>query len=304
VVVATYRRADRLPRLIASLEAQHHRPAEVVLVDDASHDGTATVLAEIAASAQLPVRVLTREVNGGPAAARETGWRAAQHDLVAFTDDDCVPRPGWLAALVGHEGVVVGRTVAAPDQLAQRGVFSRTVEVADEALGQTCNILYPRAVLTQLDGFDTRLRTGEDTDLALRAREAGIPVTFAAEAVVEHDVRPSSLAAAVREAWHWSDLPAVVRRHPGLRERLYGRLWWKPAHPPALLAVAGLLLSRRHPSGLVLALPWLHRRWVIEEVAGVSPRRRAAALPGQLLVDLVEVAAMARGSAEHKTLML
>ena len=275
------------------------------MVDDASGDETPVVVRDFAATASVPVRLVVQARNTGPAGARNAGWRAAEHDRIAFTDDDCVPRPDWLSALARHSGVVVGRTVAAPDQVAHRGVFSRTLEVSDSSLGQTCNISYPRAVLEELGGFDPRLRTGEDTDLVLRAREAGQVVAFAPDAVVEHDVRPSSLPAAVREAWHWYDLPAVVRRHPELRgERLHRRVWWKPSHPPALLAMAGLLAAPRRPWAAVLVLPWLHRRWFTERVAGAGPRRRLVALPGQLVVDLTEVAAMTRGSAKHGTLVL
>jgi GT2 family glycosyltransferase len=313
VVVATYRRADRLERLFAALGAQTHTAFELVVVDDASGDGTEQRLSELAKRASFPARVVVRERNGGPAAARQQGWGMAQHELVAFTDDDCVPRPGWLAALVaaaGPDRVVVGRTVAAPDQEHRRGLFSRTVEVSDATYAQTCNVAYPRALLEQLGGFDVRLRTGEDTDLALRAREAGAEVRFAPDAVVEHDIRASRWRSSMREAWSWSDLPGVVKKHPSVRhDLLHHRIWWKPTHPLALLAGAGAVGAAVEvargtlPWAAVLVAPWVRQRLTTRR-AGVGTRRLVASLPAQLAVDLTEVGAMARGSVRHRTLVL
>lgn len=315
VVVATHRRPDLLARLFAALQAQTIGPAafELVVVDDASGDGTDRQLAELAASVTFGVRVVVRDRNGGPAATREQGWRLATHPLVAFTDDDCVPRPGWLAAHRAASAggrVTVGRTVAAPDQEHLRGVFSRTVEVGDATYAQTCNVAYPRELLSRLGGFDVRLRTGEDTDLALRARAAGADLHFVGDAVVEHDVRPSRWRSAIREAWSWSDLPAVVRRHPQLRaSALHHRWWWKPTHPLALLALAGLVTGATHASrgrrawAIALVAPWVGRR-LCTDPAPAGPRRRLGSLPGQLAVDLTEVGAMARGSLRHRTLLL
>ena len=313
VVVATYRRADRLERLFAALAEQTHTDFELVVVDDASRDGTEARLAELARRSPYEVRVVVRERNGGPAAARQEGWRLARHDIVAFTDDDCVPRPGWLAGLVAASppgAVVVGRTVAAPSQEHRRGVFSRTVEVSDATYAQTCNVAYPRALLERLGGFDVRLRTGEDTDLALRAREVGAEVRFAPEAVVEHDVRPSRWRSAMREAWSWSDLPGVVKKHPAVRrDLLHHRIWWKPTHPLAVVAGAGVVGAAVQagrgsvPWAAVLVAPWVHRRLSTARPP-VGPRRFVASLPAQLAVDLAEVGAMARGSVRHRTFVL
>src|SRR5262245_61414849 len=108
VVVPTYRRAANLPRLVAALEAQT-LPAdrfEVVLVDNGSDDDTPAVLAELAASTRLHLVPLRIDVNEGPARARNAGWRASSAPLVAFTDDDCVPRPDWLEQVVATAGSV------------------------------------------------------------------------------------------------------------------------------------------------------------------------------------------------------
>ncbi len=321
VVVPTFRRRARLARLLRALEAQT-LPAErfsVVVVDDASDDGTAAMLRTYASTSPMRLTVCRQPRNRGPAAARNRGLAEATAPVVAFTDDDCVPDRHWLeaglTALAAGDGAragVAGRTVPAADQ--PEGPFSRTLRVDDARFMQTCNVFYRRDVLATVDGFDERLRTGEDTDLGLRVRAAGHEVAFSPDALVVHDVRPSDLRAALRDAARWVDLPAVVRRHPGVRrDYLTAGLFWKPTHPPAMLAAAGsaaaVLAAGRWSRGTrvgvsVLALlPWLRRRWVVQPLAA-GRAARARALPGALAVDLAEVATMVRGSVRHRTLVL
>src|SRR5205085_6868290 len=92
--------------------------------------------------------------------ARNAGWRAARAPIVAFTDDDCVPQPGWLAALASgmtDADVVQGRTVL--DEAQRRGPFSPHVEVGGPSwIFQTCNIAYRRSILEAIGGFDERFR--------------------------------------------------------------------------------------------------------------------------------------------------
>lgn len=307
VCVSTCDRADRLARLVAALEAQSLDPAafEVVVTDDGSRDDTAETLAKLAATSPLALRVLTHPTRRGPAAGRNRAWRASRAPVVAFTDDDCVPQPGWLeaglAAMAGRRAVVAGRTAPPPDQLARAaGPYARVMEVAEARFFETCNVFYRRRDLAAVGGFDESFRrpSGEDTHLALAVLELGVEPVYAADAVVHHDVRPGSLAANAKEAWRWADLPLVVRRHPSRRGELcHRRVFWKPTHPPAIAAGVGLLAAWRWPPALVLVAPWLVHR----ARRGPHPLR---AWPGLLAVDLVEVAAMVRGSLRHRTVLL
>jgi GT2 family glycosyltransferase len=310
VCVSTFNRAEQLDRLLRALLGQNlTEPFEVVVYDDASTDGTADVLSRWRASQRLQLEVLRGGVNKGPAAGRNTAWRASTGPLVLFTDDDCVPQPGWARAHLAAAGparVTVGRTRPDPDQVHHTGPFSRSMDVTGAGFFQTCNIAYPRPLLDELDGFHEGFRraAGEDTDLGLRAVAAGADAVFVEDAVVLHDVRPSDWTAALRECAKWGDIPLFAARHPGTTaEILHSNRWWRASHPPALLAAAGIAGAAWEPWLLLAALPWLRHRTGAGRVEA-RIRQWPWVLPAQLAVDLAEVLVLARGSLRHRRLLL
>jgi cellulose synthase/poly-beta-1,6-N-acetylglucosamine synthase-like glycosyltransferase len=100
VIVPTYRRDDLLDRCLAALAAQQFDPSayEVIVCDDAASETTRCLVASWDARACTPIHYLPVRGTQGPAAARNRGWRAARGAIIAFTDDDCIPDPGWLRA--------------------------------------------------------------------------------------------------------------------------------------------------------------------------------------------------------------
>lgn len=108
IVVPTYNRVDCLDRCLVRLAAQETRePFEIVVVDDGSE--AAERIEELVART-LGAR-LVRQAKRGPAAARNTGVRAARGSVVCFTDDDCEPDPNWAQTLA--DAVRRGADVAA-----------------------------------------------------------------------------------------------------------------------------------------------------------------------------------------------
>jgi hypothetical protein len=128
----------------------------------------------------------------------------------------------------------------------------------------------------------------------------------APEALTYHAVEPRSLPAALRSAWRWQDLPAMVKRNPELRDHLPMWVFWKRTHVWLGPAAAGAALSRRRGAAwAALALPWLVH--TLPQQYGTGPRGRVRALselPARAAIDLVEVAALARGSVRWRTLFL
>jgi glycosyltransferase involved in cell wall biosynthesis len=122
VVVPAHNEAARLPETLAALAAQTDLDFTLVVVDNASTDGTADIARAFAGDAPMPVFVLT-EAQKGVGAAVDTAFRyaiahGAEH--LARTDADCLPAPGWLAAaragLRGGADLVCGRVVARADE--------------------------------------------------------------------------------------------------------------------------------------------------------------------------------------------
>ncbi len=99
ILVPVYGVEAYLPACLDSILAQADEGVEVVLVDDASPDGCAAVLADYAARYPQRVRVLTHECNQGISAARNTLLEAARGEYLWFIDSDDLLEPRALASL-------------------------------------------------------------------------------------------------------------------------------------------------------------------------------------------------------------
>ena len=312
VVIATFERADRLERLLSGLRSQTvaRESFEVVVVDDGSTDRTPEVIEEESRRGELPLRAIRRDPNSGRAAARESGWREARGDVVAFIDDDCVPAPDWLEAGVAASRatpgtIVQGRTEPDPAEPGRLGPFSRTISVTgfDPAL-QTCNIFYPRELLERVGGFDVaafgRVHGGEDSDLAWRAIEAGAEAVYTERPLVRHAVHDLGPVGKLRLCAEWSLL--AYARHDGLRRAQFsGGVFWKPSHLWLARAAAGLALPRRMwPLRAVLALKYARYLYARGKVEGGGP----LLAPYFLLCDLAEMSAAVRNWIRYGTPML
>jgi len=89
VVIPCYRCKDTIADALASIHAQTLRPAEVILIDDYSGEGTVDVLHAIAASYPKDwIQVIAMQENGGPSRARNAGWERATQEYIAFLDAD------------------------------------------------------------------------------------------------------------------------------------------------------------------------------------------------------------------------
>jgi glycosyltransferase involved in cell wall biosynthesis len=307
IVVATRSRPERMERLLSGLRAQTVSPQsyELIVVADGADEATLALLSEMQAQELFSLRVVKHPVARGPGAARNAGWRMARAPLVAFTDDDCMPAAGWLAAALGaqrEETVIQGRTEPDPSELEHAGLMSRTLSV--DSLGpqyETCNMFYPRAVLESLGGFDEGYGLtpgGEDTDLAWRAIEAGSATEFAPGALVFHAVERLGARGMLRVAARWSRTIRVFADHPQARSMLYRGVFWNVWH---------YLLWR---SLLALLGPaWLRRMLLARHALELNERARRAgagpsAIPFLFAHDLVECWAVARGAVRYRTIVL
>jgi glycosyltransferase involved in cell wall biosynthesis len=236
VVVPTRDRPQALVRCLEALGAQDVEPAEVVVVDDGSHDRAAV---EDALAATPGARLL-RLPGRGPAAARNVGARAATGEVVCFTDDDCEPEPDWLrllSAAAAEHGAAAGRTEApggaGPAVLASQAITNHLLEAsvdggAEAGFAPTCNLAVSRSVLMGLP-FDERFpdAAGEDRDWSARAVAAGAAPRYESRAVVVHR-QELSARDFVRQQYRYGRGAVRFRRaHPGRgleRAGFYGAL--------------------------------------------------------------------------------
>lgn len=273
VIVPTYNRARVLPYLFQALAYQQY-PAhrmELIVVDNSSSDDTEAVVSRWAKV--LPFQVsFYRKDNKGPAASRNYGAARARGEIVAFTDSDCLPVPGWLRgaarAFQRGAGIVCGPFV--PVHREGEGVLisQQPAITYDRGCYPTANLMIKKAAFDKVGGFDERfglypwgeLIAGEDADLAWRVRRQGASVTFAGDTLVGHLSTPISLWRLLLRPVVVQIIPALLPRIPELRTTyLWHRYFNGKAHllfHLAWIGVALAILTRFWPLSLT-ALPWV-----------------------------------------------
>ncbi len=316
VCVPSHERPLRLRWLLNALAEQTlDRVAwELVVCDDSPGSAVADLLAAhpLSGDGTLVVRHLEPGTGGSAARQRNVAWRAARGATIVFTDDDCRPPPDWLArahaAARRHpDAIVQGATRPDPDEAHLVAAPHARTQAIDPPVpwAQTCNVLYPRTVLEAVGGFEEHMAAGEDTELALRARATGVPYVGDAALVTHHAVEAGSLRGKLATIPRWRGLALVVARHPQVREHLVAGVFWRASHALLPAAALGVLAARRTRGRSLLAvLPYVT---VAQGAYGRSARGRARALaevPGRAVVDVAEIAALARGSVEQRTLIL
>ena len=203
--------------------------------------------------------------------------------MLAFTDADCVPSPGWLAAgLRALEGADLVQGRVDPDPRAPRQPWDRTLSVtAPWGLFESANLFVDRAWFGRVGGFSTGIATrdgrpfAEDVFLGWAMRDAGARTAFAPAARVEHAVVARPAAAFVAERRRLRHFPEIARRAPGIRDTLLRRRIFLPGSTAAFEAAALATVAAavtRSPLPMVAALPYCRRTWrVVRRWAGAPP---------------------------------
>ena len=225
VIVCGYNRREQLLRTCAALTRQDwpRERYEVIVVDNASTDGSPAAVQEFARSAPVEVRCIA-EPRPGKVHALNTGLAAARGRIVAFTDDDCEPRPDWLATLVaclddpcvGLVGGPVPSHFPAHVETDPEKRFIARKFLADFSLGDEkrdlrgresplgCNMAVRVEALRRAGGFSPLLGPSpatwgdhEDSDLAWRIRDSGYRLVYEPAAIVDHYPDSERLSPAV-----------------------------------------------------------------------------------------------------------
>lgn len=261
IVVPTIGRPS-LRRLLDALRGQV-APVDVpvIVVDDRPGRPRPISAGELDPAGELDLTVL-RSSHGGPARARNLGWRAAATRWVSFLDDDVEPQPGWFAHLLGD--------LAAADEHDKAGSQGRIVvpppagrrptDAERGTLGLvgapwiTADMSIRRSALARVGGFDERFRRAfrEDADLAVRL-DAETGSIAQGDRVTVHPPATGSLWSSLRQQRGNAD--------DQLMRRVHGPDWRARARAPrgrfrrhllttggGALALLGALTGRRVPA--------------------------------------------------------
>jgi len=206
IVVPFYNARNTLKGLLLSLLSQDFPKDnyEIVLVDDATTDGSREIVEDFIKESPVRIRLLSSNKHKGCFSARNLGITASEGEIIAFTDADVIADKKWLRCLVNSllkdESLagVCGR-VAIDDILIYPVLIAPSEAVGITSHGQrfgTCNIAYRKQILSIVGGFDERFdpRYRGDSDLGIRIIKAGFKIAYEPKAVIHHPARELSLS--------------------------------------------------------------------------------------------------------------
>ncbi|KQV33364.1 MULTISPECIES: glycosyltransferase family 2 protein [unclassified Rhizobium] len=189
VILPTYNRTRTLPAAIASVLSQSYTNFELIVVDDASQEDVESLVKGID---DPRIRYIRRPVNGGAAAARNTGLSEARGQFIAFQDSDDLWLPGKLMKQVNllsgmprHVGAITGAKIVygrdanfkyGPGRVACAPPPETPVRLNEDQIGHLLkenrisvqNALFRRDCLPENQWFDGCARANEDWEFAIR----------------------------------------------------------------------------------------------------------------------------------------
>ena len=243
VVVCTYNRAEMLRGALESVVCQETDGKfsyEIIVIDDASTDGTSSVVKKVSRRSPIPIRYVCEEGHG-IAQARNRGIKESCSKWVAFFDDDQLAEPHWLkelfmvASKTGAYCVGGTRLLSLPAEqvipLTQvtRSILGEEIRCKEAQvysrrfLPGTGNILIKRSIFNSIGEFDPSMIWGEeDLDLIRRIRAAAFPIWSAPKAVVYHLIPPYRVSVEYLKlvSYRWGSSFACVDYKEGGRTKL------------------------------------------------------------------------------------
>ena len=226
IIIPTFNGASRIGYCLNSLAGQtagHNAEIEILVVDDGSTDDIAEAIA------LYPAVRLIRQKNAGPATARNRGAREANGEIILFTDDDCIPMPDWLDAMLEpfQQPDVVG--VKGVYRTRQKSLTARFVQIEYEDKYRLMRNLpsidfidtysagFVRDRFLEMQGYDTSfpVACAEDIELSYRMSARGWKMKFTPAAVVFH-THPDTLSRYLKKKYKFAFWRVLaVRKNPG-----------------------------------------------------------------------------------------
>lgn len=224
VVIATYKRPDLLLACLQTLLNQTFPwdRFEVVVVTDGTDEATVQKVAQQPIQ-MLNLRLLSLPKKGGPAAARNLGWRSAKGEIILFTDDDCLASPYWLAdywhayASNAQPNIAFTGKVKVPVSRPPTD-YEKNVALLEKASFITANCACTKSALQLVNGFDEDFQMAwrEDSQLEFDLRSHQVPIIALPNAIVTHPVRKAGWGVSLREQKKSMYNVLLFKKHPQL----------------------------------------------------------------------------------------
>ena len=218
-VICTHNRAEYLRKALNSLVEQTLPEAlyEIIVVDNASKDNTKKVIDEFSKVANLRY---VKEPKLGLSYARNTGWRSAKGEYVAYLDDDAIASPGWLEKILEVFETIKPQPGCVGGKIEPMWEAPRPSWLSDAQLGDLAivdwsdkpvilnekqwlagaNMSLPKKILGEINGFQVdfgrtgnKLFTGEDILLQRQLMGKGYHCFYHPDVLVRHHIPPSRL---------------------------------------------------------------------------------------------------------------
>jgi glycosyltransferase involved in cell wall biosynthesis len=211
VIVPAYNARAYLADALGCIRLQGYDPLEIIVVDDGSTDGSGNIPAGFGGEVRY-----VRQDNRGAAAARNRGLSLASGNMIAFLDADDLWPPETLKLLATYLAdhpeteTVMGRVqyMRRAENVEGKCIFEA---FADPCLALNLGAgLYRRSAFDKIGPFDDALRTAEDIDWFMRARERGIALTFLDQVTLLYRRHDSNITLA-RDATH-ADLARALKK--------------------------------------------------------------------------------------------
>ena len=308
MVVVNWNRRELLRACLTSLTRQEGVSFEIIVVDNGSSDGSASLAAD-----EFGARVIRNTENRGFCAANNQGIAAARGEFIAMLNNDAEAEPGWLAALqracskrtgvgMAASKVLVWEDPRRIDKAAHlifpdgqnRGRGAGALDTGqfdheEEVLWPDgCAAMYRTEMLRQIGGFDEDFFAyGDDAELGLRARIAGWTCLYAPDAVVRHH-RGATMGKGSSKR-----LRLIERNRVLLATKLFpwSLLWLNPFYF-AMRLLAGMAMASRG-QGDTAHFPGLRGKWQMAS-AIVSGDLAALRLIPKMLRKRAQLAAIRR----------
>lgn len=285
IVIPTYRRPALLKRCLATLTIQDfpRQQYEIIVVSDGPDEVTGQLVERMNNDCRQRPEIIFDFLpkRKGPAAVRNRGWHIARGELIAFTDDDCIPNIFWISALwdsYHRQGMVALRGRVIVPKPTHPTDYEQNVSHLETASFVTANCSCTRQALKKVHGFDERFSVAwrEDSDLEFKLLRHHIPVRYVKEASIIHPVRNTCWGISLKEQRKSMYNALLYKKHPALYRKSIQR------HPPWIYY--GIIFSFLwFWTGLLMGTFWftvpaflswlvLQNRFILKRLSGNSKR--------------------------------